>query len=219
VYALNGTVEDCIVSNNVAWDAGGGLWLGNGARVRNTLIAHNSAVNDGGGVYVHSSGGIVENCTVADNRAAQGGGISAAGGAVFVQNSIVYYNSAPAGPDWATPGATGIAAGGGVEFTCSPEDLSDWGNGNVNGSPAFRDHAGGDYDLSLSSAAYNAGTNAAWIKPGITRDLNGRDRIIFGRVDMGAYESSARPGSRFFIGTRRPLIPRRGPAGPARESP
>ena len=186
VYGLSGTVENCIVSNNLAWSYGGGMWIGNAFRVRNSLIARNTAATEGGGLYIHSSSGIVQNCSIVENDAPAGGAIAVSQGRGFVQNSVVYFNTTTSGPHITTPGSAGFAPDGGVQYSCTPDDISAWGPGNVTGSPWTPNR--GVYQLHTLSPGYNAGTNASWIVPGTTRDLAGRDRILFDRVDMGAYE-------------------------------
>lgn len=198
-YIFRGTVESCIISNNIAWDQGGGVWMQNGARLRNCLVAQNTATNTGGGVYVNTSSGVVENCTIVDNRALTGGGLAANGGRAFIQNSVLTYNTASTGPNVATPGASGFVSGGGVEYCLSADDLSAWGAGNVRGLPWFKGRGAGDYRLHASSAAVNAGTNAAWAAAAGAADLDGRERMLFGRVDMGAYECPDLPGGLFFV--------------------
>jgi hypothetical protein len=48
--------------------------------------------------------------------------------------------------------------------------------------------APGDYHLRSDSPCNNAGTNQAWMAGAV--DLDGRDRILLGTVDIGAYESA-----------------------------
>ncbi|MBN8681947.1 MAG: T9SS type A sorting domain-containing protein [Chitinophagales bacterium] len=59
-------------------------------------------------------------------------------------------------------------------------------NNLFNLDPLFRDTANGDYRLHPCSPLINAGDNSV-ILPGAT-DLDGRPRILGGRVDIGAYE-------------------------------
>lgn len=190
VYCLDGTVERCIVTNNAAQNAGGGIWLANDALVRNCLVARNSAATDGGGIYIDESHGNVEFCTIAHNEAANGGGISAAEGQVSVRNSIVYFNEAPSGTNWATPGATGIATNRFVEYTSSPEDLTAWGDENITNNPQFVDAAIGDYRLGETSPCLDAGINALSILTDmldIPRPLDG-DADGTATADMGCFE-------------------------------
>ena len=60
-------------------------------------------------------------------------------------------------------------------------------NNNLSSDPLFS--SSGDYTLSSSSPAIDAGDNAL-IPTGITSDLDGNSRIAGNAVDMGAYESA-----------------------------
>lgn len=71
IYMTNGTVDNCLFTNN-------------------TATASNKSGFQGGGVYM--SGGKVLNCTFADNSCGQGPGVYAAGGTVA--NTILYGNTA-----------------------------------------------------------------------------------------------------------------------------
>ncbi|MEI6408250.1 MAG: choice-of-anchor Q domain-containing protein [Bacteroidota bacterium] len=65
------------------------------------------------------------------------------------------------------------------------------GSGNIfSGTPGFVNAAAGDYRLLPCSPLVNAGTNDA-VLPGGETDLSGQPRIQGGRVDIGAYETSA----------------------------
>ena len=64
-------------------------------------------------------------------------------------------------------------------LVCGPNNL-------YNLNPLFRDTANGDYRLLPCSPLINAGDNSV-VAPGAT-DLDGRPRILGGRVDIGAYE-------------------------------
>ena len=52
------------------------------------------------------------------------------------------------------------------------------------------DAAGGDLHLQPASPVINLGDNAA-VPAGVATDLDGNPRILFGQVDMGAYEATA----------------------------
>ena len=55
-----------------------------------------------------------------------------------------------------------------------------------NGSGYGTNHVAGNYRLASGSPCVNTGTNQAWMTNSV--DLDGRARIRYGRVDMGAYE-------------------------------
>ncbi len=109
----------------------------------------------------------VYNCHSISNRAADfGGGV--------LNNAIVYYN---AGADIASTGGT-------VHFSCVPQVLP--GQDNVTNAPLFVARARGDYRLTADSFCINAGAHQGWMST--AHDLAGTNRILYGVVDMGAYE-------------------------------
>ena len=61
------------------------------------------------------------------------------------------------------------------------------GPGNITNAPQFVDAANSNFHLLSTSPCIDAGTNEAWMTG--TTDLDGHQRIINSRVDMGAYES------------------------------
>ncbi len=61
------------------------------------------------------------------------------------------------------------------------------GTGNINANPLFVDSAIGDYHLLPGSPCINAGDPGYIALPGET-DLDGKPRVIAGRIDMGVYE-------------------------------
>ncbi|MCG2659988.1 MAG: hypothetical protein L6437_07070, partial [Kiritimatiellae bacterium] len=77
---------------------------------------------------------------------------------------------------------------------CTTTAQVGWASGNITGDPMFVDkglgygtnHVVGNYRLSPNSPCINAGMNQNWMNSGV--DLDGRKRIQYGTVDMGAYE-------------------------------
>jgi hypothetical protein len=67
------------MSNNIAWNGGGGAYLENGLTLKNSVIARNISLRDSttidfGGGGVRSGGGIVQNCIIEENRSGYAGG-------------------------------------------------------------------------------------------------------------------------------------------------
>jgi len=60
------------------------------------------------------------------------------------------------------------------------------GIGNITNDPLFSNSLSGNYRLQMGSPCIDAGTNEPWMA--VATDLDGKPRIIDGRVDMGAYE-------------------------------
>lgn len=175
------SLYNCTLSNNVARRRGGGMRYGT---ITNCLIIGNrqseSSYEGGGGVYY----GTLYNCTVVGNSAATyGGGVC--GGSLI--DSIVYFNTAATGGNWYNV----------TSFTncCTTTAQVGWATGNITNDPAFitngsgygTSHVAGNYRLRSDSPCVNTGTNISWTMNSL--DLDGRMRIRYGIVDMGAYET------------------------------
>ena len=161
----SGTLNYCILTGNSAF-FGGGMF---GGTARQCVMAGNTAFGQGGG----SSMGKLRNCTVAGNSAGiDGGGVDFG---LAVINCIVYGNSAPTSPNYNA---------GDFSHSCTTPDPG--GTGNTTNDPKFVDAAAGDYRLQAASPCIDAGDDSAvsW-----SEDLDGNQRMVYGAVDMGAYEA------------------------------
>jgi len=110
-----GTINNCIISSNYSGAFGGGSYY---STLNNCVIANNSVANDGGGSYY----GTLNNCIIKANTAIFGGGTSEAA----LNNCIITGNSADRGGGvrvslWSAPinnctivGNSASIAGGGV---------------------------------------------------------------------------------------------------------
>jgi hypothetical protein len=221
VTMTDGTLRDCVITNNYAQSAaggiradgglverctiirnwgdtggeayGGGVYLAGTAKLRNCLLVANR-VNRGGGVFINSASTEVDACTIVGNGEGwQGGGVFN-NGSGQVRNTIVVSNSAVVDPD--------IYNTAGFTYSCSPTLAS--GTGNLTSDPSFRvngagyglSHTPGDYRLRDTSPCVDRGTNQAWMIG--ARHLGGGARIVRNRVDMGVYEQPM-PGSIFTV--------------------
>jgi hypothetical protein len=178
---LNG----CIISNNVAANAGGGCYSANSANsgLNNCLVISNIASYQGGGVYCNFGGSWLFNCTIVGNTATnQYGGVFGAS----ATNCIIYYNNSP------SPGYNNYwnTSSGKIDYCCTPVSNAH----GITNAPVFVNPAAGDFHLSANSLCINAGNNSyisgtnnnAYASG--TNDLDGNPRIIGGTVDIGAYE-------------------------------
>ncbi|NLL84664.1 MAG: hypothetical protein GX230_10565, partial [Lentisphaerae bacterium] len=159
---------------------GGGLaFAGGNHYIGNSLIIGNRSTTSADGVYVESGTVIIENCTVVgNNREAIRNE-----GKLSITNSIIWGHAAK-------PALVGTMA---VGWSCSEDDLTESGEGNICSDPLFVDAAGGDYTLLENSPCWNAGIDRPWMRGAL--DLAGNKRRQHDRVDMGAYERQPAPGT------------------------
>ena len=188
--ACSGTLDDSVIKGNVAlFGDGGGIYSGT---ANNCKIIENSAGGNGGGVYgstlknceindnysEYDGGGIhngtAYNCTLIDNYAENDGSTISIG---KVYNSIIYF-------DQYAPLGNMFGEGASVVFSCAPL-LRHGGQGNITNAPQFVATSDGNYRLGINSPCINAGLN---FEVQTETDGDGNPRIVFGAVDMGAYE-------------------------------
>lgn len=157
------------VNNNSMLGAGIYNAYSDSVRIQNCLFRGNQANNGGSAVSNFTSKTFILNCTMWGNGGYSLNNLSSA--LVVVMNSILYgsiYNS-----------ASNLS----VSYSLVPGGFA--GTGNVSGEAKFKNAAGGDLRLDICSPAINAGNNDVVI-PNV--DLGNRPRVVFNKVDMGAYE-------------------------------
>ncbi|MCP4707850.1 MAG: PKD domain-containing protein, partial [Planctomycetes bacterium] len=176
----DGMLQNCHVVGNTA-GSGAGVYIKGfsyadyGGALRNCLIAGNTSSSQGGGVYMEYAGSVL-NCTISGNSANNnGGGIYSSSGRI-VENSIVWGN---------TGGDNFYGSAKTNRYNCI-QGWSSGGEGNITTDPKLAIPDATDLHILADSPCINTGTNVPW-QAGTT-DLDGQDRIINGRVDMGAYE-------------------------------
>jgi len=162
--AASATLNECILTNNSGLTNGGGVFQ---CVLNNSVLSRNGATS-GGGAF----GGTLNNCTLSGNQANSGGGAESA----ELNNSIIYFNSAQSGSN---------ADNCTLNYCCTTP-LPGSGTGNIDMNPQFVT-AGSNFRLQLASPCINAGNNALVVNT-TDLDLDRNQRIIGGRVDMGAYE-------------------------------
>jgi len=171
-----GAIYNCNISNNWCTGVGGASRISD---MYNCVLAGNVAGSEGGGAY----NGNLYNCTLAGNSSGSRGGGAYSGG---LYNCIVYFNYAPAESNCSSLSA--------FVNSCTTPTQSQWSAGSITNDPIFAANGSGygtnclagNYRLSANSPCVNAGTNQSWMTN--TVDLDGRQRIRYGIVDMGAYE-------------------------------
>jgi hypothetical protein len=175
--AASAKLDRCVLAGNLAWGDGGGAF---GGSLFNCLLVNNTADGDGGG----SDYGALANCTLVANYA---GGLGGGTYLCLVTNCVVWGNAAYGG------GPNCVA--GTVAHTCAAPQPP--GEGNIEDDPLFLDEAGGDYRLPAGSPCVGAGLTQDWMA-GAT-DLDGRRRVLYGGVEMGAYEYELPPQPEIFV--------------------
>jgi hypothetical protein len=163
-YAQGGTLNNCALRGNSACRNGGAVLDGT---LNNCELIGNSAGSDGGGAY----GSVLNNCTLAGNLAGSDGGGACLG---TLNNCIVYYNVSV---------TSNNISGGTANYCCTTPDPG--GTSNITGEPVFVDTNAANYRLHAGSPCINSGNNACVYG---SHDLDGNPRIVFGTVDIGAYE-------------------------------
>ncbi len=171
------TLYNCILKNNTATIyQGGGA---SGGALYNCLLIGNYAGYYGSAAH----GATLYNCTAVGNSAASGCGAVDNSKA---NNCIVYFNTPI---NWANSPV----------YTNSCTTPLPTGTGNTTNNPMFIDkgngygmtNIAGNYRLLPGSPCIDTGTNFSWMtNPADARskDLDGRWRLKYGIVDMGAYE-------------------------------
>jgi hypothetical protein len=176
--ACSGTLINCVLSNNVAQQLGGGSYS---STLNNCLLVGNSATWGGAVATILAK---LNNCTIYGNSASQSGGglyVSYGGGPGFLYatNCIIVGNSAPTGSNY-------IALSSVMTLNCCcTTPLPASGVGNFSSDPLFTNPAINDFHLQSNSPCINSGNNTAVAGP---TDLDGNPRVVGGTVDIGCYE-------------------------------
>ncbi|MDD5483961.1 MAG: choice-of-anchor Q domain-containing protein [Kiritimatiellae bacterium] len=192
-------IRNSVIADNAASNSGGGLYFYNGGIAKQCLIEKNAirpssgSGCNGAGAYllnIVNNTGYVVSCTIASNSGAQfGGGIAVSGtnNSYCVSNCIVWKNIATntdGGND--IKDISGPTNRNAFNFTCASYTNFPPESWNITNDPQFVDITGGNYRLSANSPCVNSGSNQDWMTNSF--DLDGRQRIRYGTVDMGAFE-------------------------------
>ncbi len=179
-YNSAATFLGCTFVDNDSGSYGSTLYCLSGAQVdvKSCLVTRST-----GSIAMYFSGSdpIITNCTVSDN---EGRGIlldGASHGSIL--NSIFWANGLEHVGHWA--GSTSEVSHSNLE--------GGWpGQFNTDYEPRFTDSANDDYSLAGISPCINLGDPDYVLAPG-ELDLAGVDRVMHGRIDMGAYENASGP--------------------------
>jgi len=200
----NSHVDNCKISNCFASLNGGGVFTSASdyyytkSYVENCTVSNCSAIT-GGGIYSYSSAvstssvsSNVTNCVVSNCSAITGGGIFSTYYKSTIPNSYVT-NCVSSNNN--SNGIIGSGLSGGTQSGCTSPDI----NLSFNQPTSFTGIAAtsaqeteihsADWRLKESSSCINAGTTtniSSSILTGI--DLENNPRVVYGNIDIGAYE-------------------------------
>jgi predicted outer membrane repeat protein len=185
------TIINCIISGNTASERGGGIesWESHSIIV-NSKIIKNSARGRGGGIYMDEDSSIaLTGCTVSGNKAegGDGGGLYARWYSYPLITNCIFWDNIDVGGVDESAQVTGSYQ---INYSC----IQGWtgmlsGTGSIGDDPLFVDPDNDGYHLLPSSLCINTGDPNYVAEPNET-DLDGKPRVIGGRIDMGAYEYS-----------------------------
>ena len=196
------TVSNCTFAHSFAVNGGGmccNSWWYEvpGPRVTNCAFIGNRAGNLGGGLWlqVDDSDLILTNCTFSGNVASDGGGIFCWDGSPTISNCILWDNKPEElYVEWGAPVVTysdvrGSWPGeGNIDLEPCFAEPGYWDTNGTSKDPNDDFWVEGDYHLMEDSPCVDAGDPNYIAEPNET-DLDGKPRVIAGRIDMGAYES------------------------------
>jgi len=196
-YYGNIDITNSTISGNSATggDATNGMGGGVVSYYGSTDISHstitgNTAVRRGGGVYTYLSPVSIENSIVAGNTAATGSEISRAGGPAVSLNAYNILGDSSK----TTADAVNGASAGGNDITATSDGTNPTALGSILDT-ALSDNGGSTltHGLVAGSIAIDAGNPAPAAPPSFDQRGSGFDRIVGGRLDIGAYESGTEP--------------------------
>lgn len=185
--------RNVIARNNSGGWGGGGLnmWTAHVfyqtyGTLRNNLIVENTTSTAGGGVYARYDGTVLIGNTIAGNRAASGGGIhvlNQGSSEPTLSGCILWNNTASQGPSVYLEPSTGSI----VTIRYSDVEGGYGGTGNIDEPPRFVGGEPFDHHIEHDSPCRDAGDPTYEPVEGET-DIDGDERVIGERVDMGADE-------------------------------
>jgi hypothetical protein len=216
----NPILKNCIFTNNFSGDIGGGMSNRLGDPIlTNCLFIANVSSKNGGALHNYRSSSILTNCTLTHNWAgSNGGAICNEGSDANLVNCILWGNIAAEGSEISLfkyfDDYKGIEYPSTIDVNYSNIDgwwntniywdsgcTLHWGTGNIDADPLFVEMGfwdtnglwlDGDYHLLPGSPCIDTGDPDYIPEPNET-DLDGRPRVIGGRIDMGAYEFQNTP--------------------------
>ena len=190
------TVTNCTFISNSADSSGEMLNFRSYPTLTNCVFSGNSAKYEGGGIFYSQTSTTMTNCTFAGNAAPNGNTLACDS----------YVHSYPSNVELTNcilwDGAYEIYNRDDSTINITYSDVQGgWtGEGNIDADPCFVEPGywdtngvwvGGDYHLLSDSPCIDAGDPAYVAEPNET-DLDGKPRVMGGRIDMGTFEYQPR---------------------------
>ncbi|MCK4294966.1 MAG: hypothetical protein KAY65_17340, partial [Planctomycetes bacterium] len=198
------TIINCIIRGNTANDDGGGiLCFHSSPKISNCTLIGNTAWRSGGAIACkEGSQATINNCTTSFNISRLGGGIYCNNSSPSIRNCVLWQNIASGDgaeialksryyPSMLTVSYSDVAGGSEAAYVESGCTLN-WGQGNIDMDPLLTP----DGHLLSYSLCIDAGDPNLVVDPNTPTDIDGDDRIINGRVDMGSDEFIDTDGDR-----------------------
>ncbi len=185
------TIANCVFSENYSGNEGGGAWFhDSNVTITNSIFRDNFAEGRGGGICFEESSLTVSSSTLINNESSQSGGaIYASSGTCQLYNSIFWGNTNGTSSQLQFSGDNVIDNYTAIDYCC----IQGWNSlagvlsitttGNTGNDPILSD----DGHLLPGSSCINTG-DAAGDYTGML-DIDGQNRVIEGRVDIGADEA------------------------------
>ena len=181
------------IYKNVSPKHGGGLYLDDShVTVTNTMLTDNFAGVDGGGLYLQNATVDMLHVTLARNTVYSdviygGNGIYLNASAAWLTNTIIVSHTVGVEANSGSTATLGSRLWGRGVWANVTDRLQVGGvvitTTDQRGVPAFVDPNGGDYHITRTSAALDAGEHA-----GVTEDIDGDPRPLGNDYDIGADE-------------------------------
>lgn len=191
------TITRNIIKDNSAYFGAAVAVISGDAKIVSNLIYENYAWFGAGAAPIF--GGQILANTIVENSAQLGGGVCLLSddvvGTGLVSGNIIYDNT-DGGGMYADFNSLNFVSYNDVNKN-SPDDYVDTPDltgleGNISADPCFINAAVRDFTLHAASPCIDTGDPNYVPEPNET-DLDGRPRVIYGRIDMGAYEFNYRP--------------------------
>ena len=177
VVYCEGLIQNCIISNNYGYAAGGLMACGGpivDCCIFGNVSSGYSMVRGGGLSWCN---GVITNCTISGNSSSEGGGLCRCWGEI--NNCIIWGNEA-----WMSDALDELSASSSPEYSC----VRDWhsgGEGNISDDPMFVEGPLGEYYLHPDSPCIDAGGRSAEEAGLSDRTTQADGTPDTGVVDMG----------------------------------